>query len=223
MRAARPALRRAIAWSEVMASRRSGRVICAAMSGALAACSLMEAGVLDGASSGLGADASAEGGVDAAMDAPPGVDAGDAITSDGAADADAFVCDRPEGGAPCDPGTIDCDEPDGAVTCEAPRLMCCYTGGVSRWGCIAQDAAASCFNQKRRCDEAADCAPGERCWGTLVSSSATTICAATQPTGNYFQVCKSNTECRQKNCIVEFCAFGGFVESCGGTGDSTCH
>jgi hypothetical protein len=177
-----------------------------------AGCSLVEAGILNSASSGSRADASA----DAADAGHAGdADAGDAGDS---GPIDASMCEQPEGGSPCDPLHIDCPSM-GFQTCQvAAGLECCLNALM--YSCVLADASPNCSGGTRACDETSDCPMGEQCWGKVNTGGDRydTVCSNVQPAMFQFQLCKSNSDCPGNDCTVQQCsglALSGQIETCG--------
>jgi hypothetical protein len=81
-----------------------------------------------------------------------------------------------------------------------------------------QGSNVTCNGQAIRCHEASDCRTGDVCCADLRVSGAamrvSTTCAAQCPSMT-FQVCRSNTECPQGECIVQRCPMqASAVEAC---------
>ncbi len=154
-------------------------------------------------------------------DAATGQDTGtgtiDAVATvdTGPTTGDASTCDPPDGGFPCDPGSVYC----GGAPCSTPANYCCMNPN-SMNGSMCLAAAAPCQGQAFHCDEITDCPMNDIC--CLVAQSAANIDSECRTScsgaGIYsIQLCRSNTECTNgSKCIVQKCQQSATnVEACG--------
>jgi hypothetical protein len=151
-----------------------------------------------------------------------GAQNGDGEASDGAAVGDDAAgqegglqeggvhCDPPDGGAPCDPGSVPC----GGKDCPTSTSFCCETATGSSGTCDMN--GAFCTQSSVHCNESADCDGGVCCMTLSIgfTTTVTSTCRASCPTGTY-QLCHSNNECGSgKPCIVQTCVSGNETEAC---------
>jgi hypothetical protein len=189
-----------------------------------------DASVRDATSEGslgdVGSDAGEASGDDAATgdgDAPGEAtddagEAGDAVGDSSAVEAEADAQDDRPAVPPSDKGHVLCGENLCSLPaqdcCEQPDSAACQpsTGGSCNGGVVA------------RCDEAANCLPGQVCCVTsLTSSGIETQCMSSCP-GSDPQSCRTDGECGGAGpCAAWVCA-GSVVATCGAAGSATgCH
>jgi hypothetical protein len=157
---------------------------------------------------------------DAAGDALAATDAADAgATSDGAGfDA---VADAPWEGPPVPPsdkGQVSC----GAQSCGLPMAECCEAPD----GSACQSATAPCGGGGvvARCDEAADCLPGQACCVTSTSAYGLATQCKQACGGNDLQSCRTDAECGGAGACEGWTCAGSVVATCGGAGAASgCH
>lgn len=119
------------------------------------------------------------------------------------------AADLPDGGAAPTPGVVRC----GSGTCAVSTSTCCQESDVDAGGtrcllgtqvtCPAQTGAV-------HCQAAADCKTGEICCdvGGYGNTQCATSCAN-------FQMCRTNSECKNgQPCVVQQC-YLRVVEACG--------
>ena len=96
------------------------------------------------------------------------------------------------------PGTISC----GTLVCDLATSFCCVGGtpGSVTFRCTTD---AQCTDNPSHCDDAADCASGEKCCATLSSSSFSTVC---QKSCTVAQSCRVDSECGNAKCVKQRCA-----------------
>ncbi|MBI5478099.1 MAG: hypothetical protein HY906_04545 [Deltaproteobacteria bacterium] len=151
-------------------------------------------------------------GQDAApLDAPSG---DGAVPHDGAMPDGRLDGSAPgDGGLPPDPGLLGC----GSEACTTATQLCCIADNGTV-GCVPD--SAHCAGLERACDEAADCAGGDRCCVPMtarVFPAYRTQCAPDCSTshGFFFQVCKTSSECPTGvDCLMQRCD-AGTVQTCG--------
>jgi loricrin len=153
-----------------------------------------------GSSSGVDSDASGSGAV-GADGAPPGEGGGGSSGGSGGGTS----CLAPEGGAPCDPGTVTC----GSMSCSTATTECCSNldGGGT---CDPYNGGSCTSGVTYQCNEAADCTSGVCCELDEYGAHSAT-CMPSCGVG-YFQVCRSDSECgttsdagAAKKCILQTC------------------
>jgi len=164
-------------------------------------------------------DATADAPGDAGGDGPVANDAadsgvpGDGAASEGAADA---AWDGPPV-PPSDKGQVSC----GTTSCPLPADACCELPD----GSSCQSGLAMCTGGVvARCDEAADCLPGQACCATGTTAyGLATECKQTCG-GNDFQACRTDAECGAGGPCLAWTCGGTVVATCGGVGAATgCH
>jgi hypothetical protein len=175
---------------------------------------------LDATVTDSGSESSADSGAPLDADAAPSVDASDAASSDAAV------------GFPLDPGKVAC----GSTTCSTPTDTCCTDDG----GACQPSAGVTCNGNVVGCDEAADCAPGNKCClvtdylylspgnGPALSTDASYMCATSCDQLGYevhrvtFQACKTTAECGGSfACLVQTCG-GKDFQTCGNIDSKSC-
>ncbi len=193
-------------------------------------------GIQGGSSGAAGDDAGDVADADAvgsdATIAPTDAPAGDVSGEGGVASGDSgggggSSCQRPPGGPPCDPGVVSC----GGTSCSTATSFCCVGGAEGGTADICSPFnGASCPNYATAvaCDESSDCSGSVCCEENVgIGVQGPTQCMASCPSG-WFQVCKSDTECRGERdaggqCVRQTCTdpgglFGGgssvTVEAC---------
>ncbi len=123
-------------------------------------------------------------------------------TDGGAGGTTTTTCQRPEGGASCDPGVVPC----GSMTCDTSKTSCCHaTGDAGVDTCVGPNGA--CSGTLLHCNETSDCADGLVCCDNYGATSCAASC------GPYaYQLCRSDSECglqadagAAKKCIVQTC------------------
>jgi hypothetical protein len=132
-----------------------------------------------------------------------GMDAS-AVGRGDAAEGGARACLVPDGGAPCNPGTVPC----GSTTCNTATEYCCEESNGDGT-CDPVNGGSCASGIKVACNEAADCASGVCCQEDTYGPHSAT-CQTSCPTG-YFQVCRTDAECgtdgsgAPQTCIVQLC------------------
>ncbi len=163
------------------------------------------------------AETDAEAGEDmshAASDASADGGDGSAKGDSGDAAEEPPSCAAPSGGEACTPGSVAC----GTSSCTTPSDVCCATtftsGAPSAGTCTPSATGCGLGATEVACDEASDCASGVCCTMPTINTSGTATCQATCGL-NYYQICRSNTECSSGTCIRQSCALGTYtVEAC---------
>jgi hypothetical protein len=126
-------------------------------------------------------------------------------------------CVIPPGGQSCTPGVVACGS---NASCKVPAEECCLMATGSG-ACLP--AGAKCpGGLPVACAEASDCPAGDICCLVVTTPSVTGVAISCQPScsGGIFslQICRSDTECPNGQCIAQNCSLGGgslTVEACG--------
>jgi hypothetical protein len=167
----------------------------------------------DGDATSNAGDADAAGDVLAANDVADAGVPGDSAVSEAATDAGWDGPPVP----PSDKGQVSC----GGQSCALPMDECCEAPD----GSTCQSAIATCGGGViARCDEAADCLPGQVCCATSTSAygletECKPTCAAGEP-----QSCRTDAECGSAGTCDGWMCAGSVVATCGGAGAASgCH
>ena len=99
------------------------------------------------------------------------------------------------------PGFVDCNA--GGLCSIASGEYCCIKSagdGGADFSCVIGDVG--CSENRSKCDEAADCAPGQSCCATLSFGSFATIC---DTACSIAQSCRTDAECGSQKCIKQSC------------------
>jgi hypothetical protein len=130
--------------------------------------------------------------------------------------------DIPTGGLGVDPGVVTCGHYDGG--CNEFVAYCCIGPGAAG-GAICTDAS-TCPSHTGLvyCNESADCFQNtdgtiQACCATFDLDAGTTAstCSmgATTCAAPTLQLCRTNRECPNKNCVIQKCPDGQTYEMCG--------
>ena len=179
-----------------------------------------EAGVGDATGEGFAGDVGqgSDGGAEAAeANAPDEGDAGAVADSTGEAPGlEAGADASPDGPVvpPSDKGRVPC----GSDTCDVPSEECCEAPDAS----ACQPAGGgSCSGVVERCDEAANCQPGDVCCVTALGSSGFATECRQSCVASEAQSCRTDGECGAMGpCVAWMCA-GSVVATCRGAGSAT--
>lgn len=90
------------------------------------------------------------------------------------------------------PGVIACAGTPCTIAGTIPNVCC--SGGLTS-SCLPQFPGCVQFGVSYACDDAADCANGNICCGSTLGASCAKTC-----TGNQFQLCRTNDECKAGEC-----------------------
>ena len=140
--------------------------------------------------------------------------AGDGLAVEDAADA--HTEDAPAV-PPTDKGQISC----GGGTCNVPSQECCQMPNA---GVCQPSNGGGCSGDIARCDEAANCQPGQVCCVTKVTASGLETQCQSSCQGGEPQSCRTDGECGGAGPCAAWTCAGSVVATCGGQGSATgCH
>ena len=154
-------------------------------------------------------------------------DAGDATSTSDGSSTDASAVDASDAGVvvdarapkvpPSDPSSVDC----AGSKCAVPTRACCAES--SQASCIDSNGG-NCQGTVARCDEAANCNPGDVCCVTDIRPYGLETTCQQSCGGSDPRSCRKNAECPNGESCVAWTCNGQVVATCDARGaDAACN